>query len=347
MSIQISELNIYPVKSCRGFRMNSAIVTKRGFTYDRAWMIVDDQNKCLTQREKPAMALIQPQILDGHTRRHLLDELTGVEPGTKPGNEHVNKIQYGTASATSEQISASGPNGGLAGGTSVKDIAQGHVRDSVMAKPTIMQHPYEQVILQFSAPDTTPLQLQPHPQGISRTVTIWNDTCEAIDEGDEVAEWLSAYMKTSCRLVRMADEFVRSVDDRYAEAEDQVGFADAFPFLLISTESLEDLNSRLDESLPMNRFRPNIVVSGCSSSFAEDTWRQTRIGNCEFNVVKPCDRCVITTTDQETGKRGQEPLRTLAKYRNRDNKVLFGQNLIPRTTGRIGLGDQVEVLSYN
>jgi uncharacterized protein len=332
MSIYVSELNIYPVKSCRGFGVASAIVTKRGFTYDRAWMIVDDKNKCITQREKPLMALIQPQLLDSHTKLHLLDQSTESATIALRQEKHTSKTAAGCIDKrmakplelTSEQLEQS----------------------TDMAKSTIMQHCHEQVVLNFTAPNMPPIAVQPNAQGTPRIVTVWNDTCEAIDEGDEIAEWLSTYIKISCRLVRMADTFVRSVDAEYADTEDQVGFADAYPFLLISTASLEDLNSKLDQALPMNRFRPNIVVSGCAS-FAEDTWRQARIGPCELNVVKPCDRCVVTTTDQETGKRGQEPLRTLAKYRNKDNKVLFGQNLIPKTTGLVEVGDQVEVLTYN
>ena len=117
----------------------------------------------------------------------------------------------------------------------------------------------------------------------------------------------------------------------------------AFPFLLISQASLDDLNGRLGEPVPMLRFRPNLVVEGCEA-FAEDGWRRIRIGDIEFRVAKPCSRCVIPTIDPATGLRGQEPLRTLMGYRRRDNKVYFGQNLIHDGVGHLSIGMPVEVL---
>jgi hypothetical protein len=114
--------------------------------------------------------------------------------------------------------------------------------------------------------------------------------------------------------------------------------------LLLSEASLEGLNRRLSLPVPMDRFRPNIVVSGCPAH-AEDGWRKVRIGSVDFRVVKPCARCVITTTDQETGDRSAEPLRTLATYRVRDSQVLFGQNLIHGGRGSMRVGDPVVVLS--
>jgi uncharacterized protein YcbX len=126
---------------------------------------------------------------------------------------------------------------------------------------------------------------------------------------------------------------------------DTVSFADGYPFLLIGEASLADLNSRLSEPVPMNRFRPNFVVSG-SEPFEEDTWKRIRIGSNEFHIVKPCARCVLTTVDQTTGqKTGKEPLKTLSEYRNRNGNVLFGQNLIAETAGgTVQVGDEIEVL---
>jgi uncharacterized protein YcbX len=118
---------------------------------------------------------------------------------------------------------------------------------------------------------------------------------------------------------------------------------DGFPFLLISEGSLGDLNARLERSLPMNRFRPNLVVAGCEP-FAEDGWRTVRIDAVSLRVVKPCARCAITTVDQESAARGKEPLRTLATFRKRGTKVLFGQNLVHDETGVLRVGDTVEVL---
>lgn len=146
------------------------------------------------------------------------------------------------------------------------------------------------------------------------------------------------------RLVRMADDFVRRVDARYArQPSDQTGFADGYPFLLISQASLDDLSARL-APLPMNRFRPNIVVSGCDA-FAEDDWREIRIGGIIFNIVKPCARRAIPTIDQDTAIAGPEPLRTLAAYRTFGQKVLFGQNLVAANTGTLRVGDEVEIIA--
>ena len=116
-----------------------------------------------------------------------------------------------------------------------------------------------------------------------------------------------------------------------------------YPLLLISECSLEDLNRRLAEPLPMNRFRPNLVVRGCAP-YVEDGWRRIRIGKIVFHVVKPCSRCTTTTVDQATGERGREPLMTLATYRRVGNKVMFGQNLIHEGTGKLVVGDELAVL---
>ncbi|MGN6759660.1 MAG: MOSC domain-containing protein [Thermomicrobiales bacterium] len=180
--------------------------------------------------------------------------------------------------------------------------------------------------------------------GPARPVVVWRDTCLAVDQGDAIAAWLGAVIGRPCRLVRMAEHFVRHVDPHYATSpRDQVGFADGFPVLVISEESLADLNARLATPLPMNRFRPNLVVSG-GAPYAEDGWRRVRIGAIVFHLVKPCARCVITTTDQATAARGKEPLATLATYRRRGPGAMFGQNGIHETPGVIRVGDSIEVL---
>lgn len=195
-----------------------------------------------------------------------------------------------------------------------------------------------------NAPDRETLSLPIHLDILDRiSVQVWRDVCEAIPLGKEVSQWFSEFLKIPCQLVYMPENCLRPVDANYATNNEQVSFADGFPFLLISEASLEDLNSRLDQSLPMNRFRPNLVVSGCEA-FAEDSWRSIRIGSIPFRVVKPCERCVVTTVDQATGIRGKEPLSTLTKYRNREGKILFGQNLIQGQLGTLRVGDLVEVL---
>jgi len=162
---------------------------------------------------------------------------------------------------------------------------------------------------------------------------------------DEVAAWFSAFLHRGVRVVRKAAGVVRAVDPTYAtNTTDQVGFADGYPFLLLSDESLADLNRRLAEPLPMDRFRPNIVIAGCVIPYYEDTLGRFAIGGIGFSAVKPCARCKITTVDQRTAQLGKEPLRTLATYRRSPNGgVMFGMNLIHHGTGRLTVGDRVVI----
>lgn len=176
------------------------------------------------------------------------------------------------------------------------------------------------------------------------TVTIWENTCDAIDQGDEASAWLSAFLGKSVRLARMAPDFQRKLKEKYQKTgAESVGFADSMPFLLTSVASLDDLNAKLSEKLPMNRFRPNIVVSG-GAAFQEDRWKRIKIGDVVFRFAKPCARCEITTVNQDTGEKGAEPLETLGRYRTGPKGIMFGQNLIHEGTGIIKVGDTVEVL---
>jgi uncharacterized protein YcbX len=189
-----------------------------------------------------------------------------------------------------------------------------------------------------------PLRVACRDDGPRERVTVWKDRVPAVDQGDEAADWFAAFLGAPCRLARLPDDYARRVDGRYARRpDDQTGFADGYPFLLLSEASLDDLNGRLASPLEMRRFRPNIVVAGCAP-FAEDGWRRFRVGPIGFDVVKPCARCVVTTTDQETAERGVEPLRTLATYRRVRNKAMFGQNLVHEGSGVIRVGDPVEIV---
>ena len=181
------------------------------------------------------------------------------------------------------------------------------------------------------------------PHGRERTVEVWQDRCAAVDEGDAAARWLEQHLGRRAMLVRMAGVGSRPLAGAPVAPGIAVSFADAYPFLLVSESSLEELNRRLESPVPMNRFRPNIVVAGCEPH-AEDEWRRVGIGEVVFRVTKPCARCVITTTDQRTGERGPEPLRTLASYRTVGGKVLFGQNLVHENRGLVRVGDRVQVL---
>ncbi len=175
------------------------------------------------------------------------------------------------------------------------------------------------------------------------TVKVWNDTCQAIDQGDEAADLLSRNLEKKVRLVRMEPAFKRIVDQKYANSADNVvSFADGFPVLVISDESLAELNRRLEYPLPMNRFRPNITIGG-SAPFAEDNWSEITIDNVKLSLVKPCARCQITTIDQDTAEASHEPLKTLSFFRKENGKIMFGQNAIPQNNGEIRLGDAVLV----
>ena len=184
-----------------------------------------------------------------------------------------------------------------------------------------------------------------------RRVTVWKSTVNADDCGDEPAEWVSRFLGAPLRLVRMGGTYQRQVLKPAAQPGDVVTFADSCPFLVISEASLADLNDRLvarrEEPLPMNRFRPNLVVAG-TTPYAEDSWNHLQVGPVIFRSAGPCSRCPITTTNQETAERGKEPLRTLATYR-RDpadpTDVNFGTNLIHETKrGTIKVGSAVDLL---
>jgi uncharacterized protein YcbX len=265
----VSQLNIYPVKSCGGIALERGEIGATGFVNDRRWLVVDDAWSFLTQREIARMALIHTAV--------------------------------------------------------------------------------DSRCLRLTTPDAGAFEISVDQPGRRVEVTIWKDSgVGAVDQGDAAAAWLSDALKRTVRLVRFADDYMRQVDPKYAPRPgDQVGFADAYPFLIISEESLADLNTRLETPLPMNRFRPNIVVRGAAQPYDEDEWRSIRIGDQVFDLVKACARCAITTTDQETAKRGKEPLRTLATYRQGPKgSPLFGQNAVHRSPGTISVGDSVEVVEY-
>ncbi len=169
---------------------------------------------------------------------------------------------------------------------------------------------------------------------------IWGERVEAVSEGDEASRWFGALLGEPVQVVRMPAGTRRRVDPRRGRVDDQVGFADGYPFLLASTSSLAKLNRRLSRPVGFDRFRPNIVVEGCAPH-EEDGWNAVRVGGVGFRVVKPCARCVVINTDQRSGERDAEPLRVLAAYRSVRGKVLFGQNLIHDGRGTVRVGDDV------
>ena len=210
---------------------------------------------------------------------------------------------------------------------------------------TLIQVALRGQALEFSAPAMPSFSLAAPciDNAERREIVVWRDRVQACDMGDAIAAWLSSYLGTDVRLYFMPDDSVRAVDPHYARVGDRVGFADGFPVLLIGAASLEEFNRALPEPIESLRFRPNIVVAG-ALPYAEDAWRRVRIGAIEFDVVKPCSRCVIPSIDPCTAQKQAVVAQTLARLRRRDNAVYFGQNLIARDTGEIAIGDEVIVI---
>lgn len=174
-------------------------------------------------------------------------------------------------------------------------------------------------------------------------VTVWEDTCLAQQVSPYADEWFSDLLHCPCKLVYMPDHSTRLVEEKYAIAADITSFSDGYPNLLIGQASLDDLNSKLAAPITMQRFRPNIVFTG-GMPFEEDNLAYFTINDISFYGVKRCARCVVTTINPDTAEKGKEPLRTLASYRQEDNKIYFGQNLLHKGIGSIHVGDELKVL---
>ncbi|MFK7950804.1 MAG: MOSC domain-containing protein [Saprospiraceae bacterium] len=175
-------------------------------------------------------------------------------------------------------------------------------------------------------------------------VQVWDDECEAFTISDDINHWFTSVLGINCRLVYMPENSYRQVDIKYASKGDITSFSDAYPILIIGQASLDKLNDKLVEAVPMNRFRPNLVFKGGQAN-EEDTWKLFKIGNSLFFGIKPCARCVMTTINQDNGKSGREPLKTLSTYRKKGNKILFGQNVIAQSIGeKIQVGDTIEIV---
>lgn len=266
-AITLSGIFIYPVKSLGGISLPAADLTPRGLRYDRRWLIVDERNRFLTQRQHAEMALL------------------AVEPAY---------------------------NGFL------------------------LRH--------RQRPDLLPLYI-PFEATPEKTlfVTIWDDMVFAWRGSREADEWLSDALGRECKLVYMSDMVRREVEPELNPAGTLVSFADGYPYLLTSEESLAKLNAQLTEPVPMNRFRPNLVVRGLPEADGEMQWSDFQIAGQPFRAVRDCGRCIVTTIDQTTAHKhaGSEPLRTLATYRQQGKKIMFGQNVTGPASGLVRVGDAV------
>jgi len=278
--ITLTRLRRYPVKSCRGEDLDTAILEPWGLRGDRRWMVVDQNSAVVTAREVHRMLQVRPELV-----------------------------------------------GGSGGGVG---------------------DPFDGVRL--SAPGMPELFV-PTPSAPAGEVNIWKSTVPAASGGVEADAWFSEILQQPARLVYLDDTSVRSPNPEFSQPGDVVSFADGYPVLLASENSLDLLNdwiaegTRPDEGpLDIRRFRPNLVVRG-AAPFAEDGWIRIRIGEAVFRVVKGCDRCVLTTLDPDSGEKQMEPITTLARHRRWDGKTWFAANLVPDTPGAVlRLGDEVEVL---
>jgi len=178
------------------------------------------------------------------------------------------------------------------------------------------------------------------------TVTVWDTPCAAIFVSYSADRWFSKILGIKCRLAYMPDESFRKVDENHAPKGFVNSFADGYPFLLLGQSSLDDLNSRLEDKVGMDRFRPNIVFTG-GKPFEEDLMDNILINNVSFYGVKLCARCIMIAIDQDNIKKTKAPLKALAKYRRQGNDVYFGQNLIHKGLGTISIGDEITTLSIH
>jgi uncharacterized protein YcbX len=266
--LRVSQLFIYPIKSLGGIALDTAQLTDRGLQHDRRWMLIDEHNRFLSQREHAQMALFKIEL-----------ETDGLKVTYTTDGSHIN----------------------------------------------IPFKPLKQDLLD---------------------VTIWDDTCTGQLVSDVVDAWFTVKLGIPARMVYMPDETHRATDPRYTTQGTIASFADAYPALLIGQASLDDLNNRLAEPLPMNRFRPNIVFEG-GEPYSEDLMDHIQINGIDMYGVKLCARCIMTTIDQQTAIKYKEPLKTLAGYRRKGNKILFGQNLAFNSTGVLNIGDEINVLSLH
>lgn len=211
------------------------------------------------------------------------------------------------------------------------------------ARMCLIQCSFNDNHLTISAPEMQLLTIN-HEHSTSKVnATVWKDTCSAYDCGDIAANWFSQFLKTPARLVYFPANEIRQVDLNFASKGDITAFSDGFPYLLISQASLDDLNTRLNSSVEMKRFRPNLVISG-TDAFAEDNWRKIRIGDITFKLVKPCSRCIIPSINPDTAEKTADVVKTLSSYRKRGNNIYFGQNVIAEGEGNLEVGMPVEVI---
>jgi uncharacterized protein YcbX len=193
--------------------------------------------------------------------------------------------------------------------------------------------------------DTDAIEVaQPDPRGTCVIAAVWEDTVVAPVVDDDVNAWISGRLGEPLRLVFCPDTALRGVEAGYAPSNQLVAFADGYPLLVVTQASLDALNERLEAPVPMDRFRPNLVIRG-ATPHAEDDWRRLRVGSAEVQLVKPCSRCAIPSIDQHSGARDPAINGALAAYRRRDGIIYFGVNAVAASGAAFHVGDAVTVLA--
>ncbi|GFO72104.1 uncharacterized protein BJAS_P2078 [Bathymodiolus japonicus methanotrophic gill symbiont] len=195
----------------------------------------------------------------------------------------------------------------------------------------------QQLIISASSQENLVLDLNPPETDPTRKVTVWGDKCQAQEVNQQASQWFRDYLQFPCTLVYQPDKNIRTVDQKYAQSNDQTSFSDGFPFLIVSEASLAQLNLQMNLALSMRRFRPNLVIKDCAA-YAEDRWRKISIGGISFRLPIPCARCAIPQINPDTAISDKEPLRTLAKTRKWNNEVFFGQNALHDNLGVLQTG---------
>lgn len=206
--------------------------------------------------------------------------------------------------------------------------------------------------LRLRAPGRETLDVANPDGSTSQEVTVWRNSVDAARSDHAADAWLSAVIGKPVHLVYLDDPNRRQPNQEFTRADDRVSFADGYPVLLATEESLQAVNDLIalganahEGPLPIVRFRPNVIVRG-APAWSEDGWRALRIGEAVFRAVKGCDRCVLTTINPVTIAKGKEPIATLARHRKWDGKTWFGMNLVPDNPGAtISVGDEVEILN--
>ncbi len=220
-----------------------------------------------------------------------------------------------------------------------KFLSQRRLPKMALIKPQI-----EKECLIVSAPDQNDLAIPlQNDSGDDIETDIWNDRCLAKTVSTEADAWFSRFLSTPCRLVYLPDNRRRQVDQHYALPSDQTAFSDGFPFLVVSENSLNELNRNFAHPLEMTRFRPNLVVTDCEA-YAEDGWRLIAVNGIEFRLPKPCSRCAIPCVDPDSAVIGKEPLATLNRLRKWEKQVYFGQNALHNKSGELAIGHAVDIL---